>query len=199
MEIKAYKGFNADMTCRDFQFEEGKTYKENEAKLCDAGFHACTDPIDCFSYYSPANGAIYRSVELDGVSDERENDSKICGNKIKIGAALTFGEIIDTSVRLAIKKVKNSPNSSSGYSSTAASSGDYSTASAIGANTIAAAIGRDTKVKGDIGTWIVAPEYGDYDGKGYPIIGIVSAKIDGEVLKPNTWYTVKVGKFVAAV
>lgn len=84
MKIKAYKGFNADMTCRDFQFEEGKTYKEDKAKLCD------------------------------------------------------------------------------------------------------------------IGTWVVAPEYGDYDGKGYPIIGIVSAKIDGKVLKPDTWYTVQDGKFVAA-
>lgn len=25
--MKAYKGFNRDMTCRDFQYEERKTYK----------------------------------------------------------------------------------------------------------------------------------------------------------------------------
>ena len=33
MTINAYKGFNADMTCLDYQFEDEKTYKENEAKL----------------------------------------------------------------------------------------------------------------------------------------------------------------------
>ena len=25
--MKAYKGFNKDMTCRNFQYEEGKTYE----------------------------------------------------------------------------------------------------------------------------------------------------------------------------
>ena len=27
--IKAYKGFNKDMTCRDFRYEEGKEYEED--------------------------------------------------------------------------------------------------------------------------------------------------------------------------
>lgn len=32
--IKAYKGFNKDMTCRDFQYEEGKEYEEERAETC---------------------------------------------------------------------------------------------------------------------------------------------------------------------
>ena len=40
-KCKAYKGFNADMTCREFQYEEGKTYEfEGEPELCKCGFHA---------------------------------------------------------------------------------------------------------------------------------------------------------------
>lgn len=30
--MKAYKGFNKDMTCRGFQFKEGETYETKEAK-----------------------------------------------------------------------------------------------------------------------------------------------------------------------
>ena len=50
--MKAIKGFNKDLTCRGFQYEEGKTYHTERAKCCDTGFHACEHPLDCFSYYS---------------------------------------------------------------------------------------------------------------------------------------------------
>ena len=28
--MKAYKGFHEDMTCKDFQYEEGKSYHEDK-------------------------------------------------------------------------------------------------------------------------------------------------------------------------
>lgn len=59
--MKAYKGFNKDMTCRGFQFEEGKSYEEKEVKLCSKGFHACENPIDCLNYYRPSN-SVYHEV-----------------------------------------------------------------------------------------------------------------------------------------
>ena len=46
--IKSYKGFNKDMTCRGFQFEEGKEYETEEAIACEKGFHACEYPLDVF-------------------------------------------------------------------------------------------------------------------------------------------------------
>lgn len=51
--MKAYKGFDRNMRCRGFQFEEGKTYEEDKAELCKAGFHACTNPLDVWNYYPP--------------------------------------------------------------------------------------------------------------------------------------------------
>ena len=51
--IKSYKGFNKDMTCRGFQYEEGKEYEEEKADACHSGFHACEYPLDCLNYYSP--------------------------------------------------------------------------------------------------------------------------------------------------
>ena len=33
--MKAYKGFERDMTCRDFQYAEGETYHEDIADLSE--------------------------------------------------------------------------------------------------------------------------------------------------------------------
>ena len=102
----AYKGFNKDMTCRGFQFKEGETYHEDSAHLCDSGFHACEDPLDCFGYYAPAN-SVYHEVELDEVADEREErDSKICGKTIKIGAKIDIAGICKAHIEFVKSKCK---------------------------------------------------------------------------------------------
>lgn len=72
--MKAYKGFDKNMQCRGFQFEEGKTYHEDEAELCKRGFHACENPLDVFGYYTPGKNSIYREVKLEDVSEERNSD-----------------------------------------------------------------------------------------------------------------------------
>ena len=91
--MKAYKGFDKNMQCRGFQFEEGKTYVEEDAVLCAKGFHACENPLDTFKYYEPGNGSIYREVELEDVTDENGDDSKRVGKKITIGARLSVLDI----------------------------------------------------------------------------------------------------------
>ena len=100
--VKAYKGFNKDMTCRGFQYQEGKEYETENASLCNEGFHACLNPLDCFRYYSPGEGSVYHEVEIDD-NGERGDDSKIVGSKIKIGAELDVAKIC----KLHFEFVKN--------------------------------------------------------------------------------------------
>ena len=87
-KCKAYKAFKGDMTCRGFQYEEGKTYEiDSEPKLCEHGFHACLRLTDVFNYYIGKIGKniVVHEVELEGVSEERRDDSKIVAKKITIG------------------------------------------------------------------------------------------------------------------
>ncbi len=141
------------MTCRGFQYEEGKVYKEPTADLCKTGFHACEDPLDCLGYYHPADGTIYHEVELDGVSAQREGDTKVCGTKIKIGAKLDLAQVIKGGVDFVFSKVDwenvkggdSSTSASSGNSSTSASSGDFSTSASSGNSSTSASSGNYSK------------------------------------------------------
>ena len=90
--MKMYKGFNKDMTCRGFQFAEGETFTEDNAVLCDCGFHACENPLDCFGYYAPGN-SVFHEVDLDATEERNSEDSKRCGKTIKIGARLDVAGI----------------------------------------------------------------------------------------------------------
>ena len=96
--IIAYKGFNSDMTCRYFQYKEGETYKiEGEPILCEHGFHACLNPLDCFRYYYGQIGKdiVFHEVYLEGVSDEKSYDSKVVARKITIGREISLSEMFD--------------------------------------------------------------------------------------------------------
>jgi hypothetical protein len=96
-KLIAYKAFYTDMTCRNFQYEEGKTFViEGLIKLCNCGFHACTNPLDVFNYYYGEIGKdIYiHEVYLSGDIDEDIcDDSKVCASKIEIGRRLTMKDI----------------------------------------------------------------------------------------------------------
>lgn len=112
---KFYKGFNEDLTCRGFQYEEGETYEENRADLCHCGFHACEDPLDCFHYYGPTSSQ-FREVILDGISDQRELDSKVCATKITIGARLNFSQMVKAAFEFRWPKTTLEPGASAtGY------------------------------------------------------------------------------------
>ena len=177
--MKLYKGFDKDMKCLGFQFEEGQTYThDGTPKLCNEGFHACELPLDCLRYYKPSDGSLYREVEMDGVTDERESDSKRVGKVIKIGARISIREIINISIDFFKKKTKNSPAATSGYRSTAATSGNWSTAATSGNWSTAATSGyRSTAATS--GNWSTAATSGSESTaatSGYRSTAIVEGK-----------------------
>ena len=124
--MKAYKGFNRDMTCRGFKFEEGKTYEEERAELCKTGFHACEAPIDCFGYYAPGQ-SVYREVELDATDERNSEDSKRVGKRIKIGAKLDIAGICKAQIEYVKSRCTNEYNAEPGKP---AKAGDYGAATA---------------------------------------------------------------------
>jgi hypothetical protein len=194
--MKAYKGFNKDMTCRGFQFEEGKAYEEPEAKPCESGFHACENPLDCLSYYSPAN-SVFHEVELEDVNNERREDSKVCAKRITIGARLSFAGIVKWAVSFVFDKVKSTTGywahaATTGDWAHAATTGDWAHAATSGQNSISAALGVKSSAKAAAGSWIVCTEYSQ-DGK---LLGVKAAKIDNDTIKADTWYELVNGEFV---
>ena len=149
--IIAYKGFDKDMKCRGFQYEEGKTYHMPGAVLCKEGAHACTMPLDVLGYYPPGDGSIYRMVELDEVCDEKSDDSEVCAKTIKIGAEIGIPGLVEAQIAWVkntigfdekIKKAKGSPDKhATGEQGAAFATGCRGAASATGGRGAASATG----------------------------------------------------------
>ena len=140
--MKAYKGFNNKLQCREFQYKVGETYEEEKAELCSCGFHACEAPLDVFGYYPPADSR-YCEVELEDVSEKTSEDSKRCARKISIGAEIGIKGIVEAGVKFIMDKVDwngakesntgdGSAATNTGYRSAATNTGDRSAATNTG-------------------------------------------------------------------
>ena len=208
--MKAYKGFDKDLKCKGFQYEVGKEYEEGSAELCKKGFHACENPLDTFRYYRPTDSR-YCEVDVDDNGERNGADSKVCGKHIKIGAEIGLKGVINAGVRFVLDKCESATEenasgwrgnaaasgergnaAASGERGTAVASGAYGRASADGDQCIAVAWGYKSCARGKVGTWIVVTEH---DGRG-DIINATMAKVDGDTIRPDTWYTMRGGKIV---
>ena len=81
--------------------------------------------------------------------------------------------------------------------SAATNTGNRSAATVKGKESVAMAIGYNSKAKGSLGCFIVLAEYKELGGK-YHIVDVKSAKVDGEKIKPDTFYKLINGEFVEA-
>ena len=128
-----YKAFDQNWSCRDQQFEVGKTYlHDGDVKLCNSGYHFCENPLDIFQYYPPTSK--FAEVEAHGVSDETSNDSKRVAKKLFVKAELSLSSIIDIGVKFILSKIdfSNATESASGYQSAATNTGYRSAATNTG-------------------------------------------------------------------
>lgn len=215
-----YKGFDKDLKCRGFEYEVGKEYEEDAAKLCEMGFHACENPIDVFSYYPPAESR-YAEVDLDDLTEEVGDDSKRCGKRIKVSAEIGIKGIIDAFLKFTLDRIdwENKKESNTGDRSAATNTGDWSAATntgyrsaatntgnwsaatntgnqsaaeVSGKGSVAISTGYCGKVRGALGRAIVSVERDD----NMNLVSICSEIVDGEHIKPDVWYMVKNGDFV---
>jgi len=133
-EIIAYKGFDENLKCRDYQYEIGKTFEHDGAvKECESGFHACEYPLDVFSYYPPSNSR-FAIVKMHGETSKDSNDTKIASAKITIETEIKLPEMINRAVDWIKNKINWSDDNTSntGYQSAATNTGDWSAATNTG-------------------------------------------------------------------
>ena len=232
--MKVYKGTNKDMKCRGFQYKLGETAVfDGEPHLCEAGLHACEQPIDVLNHYAP-NESRYFEADAEEVTDEREpDDSKIVAKKMTLKAEIGVPGLVKAQIEYiknqigfddAIKRANaEKENHATGYRGAASATGNRGAASATGYQGaasatgnlgaasatgyrgaasatgkagVALAAGRECKAMGALGCAICCVERGEWDGNTYPIIAVKAAIVDGETIKPDTWYRLQNGEFV---
>ena len=141
-EVKSIKGMNAQMQCRGFQFEVGKTYThEGDVIVCGEGFHACPvehHPLSVFEYYPPTS----RFFEVTQGGKTHGKDNKLASATITIDVEITIHDLVkrawDYVWSRAVKSdeshvtVDQGAASSTGYQGAASSTGDRGAASSTG-------------------------------------------------------------------
>ena len=214
--MRAFKGFNKDLTCRVYQYEEGKEFHTERAECCDTGFHACEYPLDCFGYYDPAH-SVFHEVELSGEMDKSGDNTKVCATDIKIGARLSIAGLVKMAIDFTMSKVNKEAGSDErhGFASAtgncgASSATGYKGASSVSDPTgVAVAWGHEARAKGCKGAHLILSDWkyvgarysdGDYmdpyDKESWELTGAKMVVVDGEKIKEDTYYRCIEGEIV---
>jgi hypothetical protein len=122
------KGFDRNMQCRGFQFEDGKTYEhEGPITVCRTGFHAISadaHPLSVFDYYPPA-GSLYREVVQAGETATDDN-IKLASAKITIGCEISISDLTKRAIEWVFARAKKSEGSTAtGVRGAASATGEY--------------------------------------------------------------------------
>ena len=196
MKIKGYKAFNPGLVCNGKQYAENTTFEEPKAVLCECGMHFCQNPMDVLEYYPLINnnGEFVEFAEVVADGETKTNGNKSCTTRLHVGAKLSFGGFVKVCVDFLTEKTKPS-KVVSGDSAKIGSSGDYAKIGSSGKHSVVCCAGHGGVVKAKIGSWITMAEW-DMQGEEYIPVCVKTMKVDGKIIKADTWYTLKNGEFV---
>ena len=209
--MKGFKGFDKNMQCRGFQYEENKEFKEDvEPTLCNKGLHFCESPLDVWGYYPPNEENIFAEVEAKG-KVKTEGDKSVT-NHLKIGAKIGIAGLVKAHLELIFSKIvdtKTETNTGArsaatnmGARSAATNTGDYSAATNTGDEGIACALGIQSRARAEKG-WIVVTDWRQDSSHDWHIHAIhtarVGKKIKGVLVEPNKQYWFKNGELKSEI
>ena len=93
--MKGYKAFDNDLTCRDYQFTTNETHTfDGTPILCRQGFHFCTTLPDVVKYYNSPNMRVFE-IEASGIITGSDDDcSKRACSEIMLIKEISLNEVM---------------------------------------------------------------------------------------------------------
>ena len=196
--INAFVDFTLDKTKRDgvatnTGYKSAATNTGNFSAATNTGnFSAATNTGD----YSTAMNSGIKSVAMntgDYSTATNTGDKSVAMNSGDKSAATNTGDY-SAATNTGYKSVAMN----TGYKSVAMNSGIKSVAMNTGKNGFAISTGIDGKAKGSLGCYIAVAEWTyDESADEYKLAGFKAHKVDGKTIKPDTFYSLKNGKFIA--
>ena len=148
--MKGYKAFKKGLICdptghNPYQYAENTVFEqEEEADICNSGFHFCPQPLDVLEYYPliDENGDMTEFAEVEALDKCKTDDNqKYCTKKIKIGAKIGFPALVQASIDFELEKVPNGENKIKTTSKNSAQIGSSGDSAKIGSSGNSAQIG----------------------------------------------------------
>ena len=151
--MRVYKGLNKKNQAKHgkgtFQYEKGKTYKEEKSKTRSTGFHAAEYILDCLQWYPIDGKNKFFLCEAGGSIDEEDGCSMVVSTELTLIRELTLMEIAMAAMEYMIIHPKREweKRERGAYA-------EKERSKAIGETKIAIARGKHPEVKGEYGTVI---------------------------------------------
>ena len=148
--MKGYKAFKKGLICdptgkNPFQYAENTVFEQNEeAIICNSGFHFCKNPLDVLAYYPLINnnGDMTEFAEVEALDEcETDDNKKFCTKKLKIGAKVSFPALVQASVNFKLEKTQTSDTKVKTTSKNSAKIGSSGDSAKIGSSGDSAKIG----------------------------------------------------------
>ena len=142
--MKGYKAFKKGMVCRGKQYAENTIFEEDEAVVCQKGMHFCKRGSDTLKFYDLVddNGDQTEFAEVEALDEPVTDDGvKYCSKKLRIGARVSFVQIINEETKFDYESVKMDSAAKIGSSGYAAQIGSSGNSAKIGSSGDATKIG----------------------------------------------------------